>query len=86
MLRAAWMAQEILSTFEQEIGGVLLEIGSGGIFEIRIGDRVIFSRAAEGGFIEIKEIKRRIRDAVAPDKPLGHIDRAAPGKPNQASE
>lgn len=81
MLRAAWMAQEILSTFEAEVGGVLLRVGSGGIFEIRVGEHLVFSRAIEGGFLEIKEIKRRLRDLIAPGKSLGHIERASPSSP-----
>lgn len=77
MLRAAWMAQELLSTFEEELGGVCLRIGTGGIFEVHAGDHLIFSRKDEGGFIEIKELKQRVRDAVAPGKSLGHADRPA---------
>ena len=39
LLRAAWMAQELLLTFEQEVSGVTLIPGAGGIFEIRVRDR-----------------------------------------------
>lgn len=75
LLRAAWLAQELLTTFEQEIGGVTLIPGSGGVFEIRQGDLVLWSRKQEGRFPEAKEIKQRVRDEIAPDKPLGHSDR-----------
>lgn len=76
MLRSAWMAQELLSTFEQELGGVTLVPGSGGIFEVRLGDgTLLWSRAERGGFPDIKELKQVVRDAVAPDKPLGHSER-----------
>lgn len=75
LLRAAWMAQEFLTTFEQELGGVTLVPGTGGLFEIRIEDRTLFSRKAEGGFPEIKILKQRIRDAIAPGRDLGHTDR-----------
>lgn len=71
------MAQELLSTFEQELGGVTLMPGVGGIFEIRLGDTRIWSRKDQGGFPEIKELKRLVRDQVAPGKDLGHIDRQA---------
>ena len=74
MLRAAWMAQELLTTFEKEIGEVALVPGEGGIFEIRAGEQLIWSRAAEGRFPEIKELKQRVRDAIAPEKGLGHAD------------
>lgn len=76
LLRAAWMAQELLTTFETELGEVALVPGTGGILEIRLDERVVWSRAAEGRFPELKELKQRIRDVVAPDRPLGHSDRA----------
>jgi selenoprotein W-related protein len=47
----------------------------GGIFEVRLNDEPITSRAIDGGFIELKEIKQRLRNRIAPDKPLGHSDR-----------
>jgi selenoprotein W-related protein len=75
LLRAAWMAQELLVTFEQDIGGVTLVPGTGGIFEIRVDDIPVWSRANEGRFPEIKELKRLVRDRVAPGKDLGHVDR-----------
>jgi selenoprotein W-related protein len=74
-LRAAWMAQGLLLTFEQEIGGVTLIQGTGGIFEIRVADRLLWSRKDQGGFPEIKELKRLVRDHIAPGKDLGHVDR-----------
>lgn len=75
LLRAAWMAQEFLTTFEAEIGEVALIPGSGGIFEVRAGDRVLWSRHGRKRFPEIKELKQVVRDAVAPGKSLGHADR-----------
>jgi selenoprotein W-related protein len=77
MLRAAWMAQELLTTFEKEIGEVALIPGEGGIFEVRTNSQVLWSRAAEGRFPEIKELKQRVRDAIAPEKDLGHSDRSS---------
>jgi selenoprotein W-related protein len=74
MLRAAWMAQELLTTFEQEVGEVALVPGEGGVFEVRAGEQLIWSRAAEGRFPEIKELKQRVRDAIAPEKNLGHSE------------
>ncbi len=68
------MAQELLQTFEQELNGVLLQPGAGGIFVIRIGQTILWSRTENGGFPEIKELKRRVRDSVAPGRGLGHID------------
>jgi selenoprotein W-related protein len=77
LLRAAWMAQELLTTFEEEIGGVTLVPGTGGVFVIRIGDAVIWSRKEKGRFPDITELKQAVRDLVAPDRPLGHSDRKA---------
>ena len=77
LLRAAWMAQELLTSFEAELGGVALLPGAGGIFEVRLEGEVLWSRKAEGRFPEIKELKQRLRDRIAPDKSLGHADRKA---------
>ena len=77
LIRAAWMAQELLSTFEEDLEGVALVPGTErGIFEVRLaGGGVIWSRKAEGRFPEITELKRLVRDLVAPEKDLGHSDR-----------
>ena len=74
LLRAGWTAQELLTTFQAEIGEVALVPGTGGIFDVRIDDRVVWSRAAEGRFPELKELKQRLRDVIAPGRPLGHSD------------
>lgn len=75
LLRAAWMAQELLTTFESDIGGVALVPGQGGVFEVRAGAATIWSRQRHGRFPEIKELKQLVRDAVAPAKDLGYSDR-----------
>ena len=75
LLRAAWMAQELLLTFEQDVGGVTLVPGTGGVFDVRVGDALVWSRAKEGRFPDIKELKRLVRDCVAPGRDLGHTDR-----------
>ncbi len=69
LLRAAWMAQELLTTFEQEVGAVALRPGTGGVFEVRMDGASVWSRKAEGRFPDIKELKQRVRDRIAPDKP-----------------
>ncbi|MDX1756217.1 MAG: SelT/SelW/SelH family protein [Marinobacter sp.] len=78
LLRAAWMAQELLTTFVDEIGELSLRPGTGGIFEVSVNDRVIWSRKEARRFPEITELKRLVRDEVAPDRDLGHIDRQKP--------
>jgi selenoprotein W-related protein len=77
LLRAAWMAQELLTSFEQEIGEVALKPGAGGVFEVRVDGATVWSRKGEGRFPDIKELKQRVRDRVAPERSLGHADRSA---------
>lgn len=75
LLRAAWLAQELLSTFADEVGEVALQPGRGGVFEIRVDEELVWSRLQEGRFPEAKEIKQRVRDRIAPQRSLGHADR-----------
>jgi selenoprotein W-related protein len=75
LLRAAWMAQELLTTFEAELGEVALVPGTGGVFEVRVDGTPLWSRAERGRFPDVKELKQVVRDAVAPGKSLGHADR-----------
>ncbi|WP_395244972.1 SelT/SelW/SelH family protein [Agromyces sp. MMS24-K17] len=80
LLRAAWFAQELLTTFQAELlgGAVTLVPGTGGVFEVHVdGDR-IWSRADDGGFPDIVELKQRVRDRIAPARSLGHADRVRP--------
>ncbi|RMF97914.1 MAG: SelT/SelW/SelH family protein [Gammaproteobacteria bacterium] len=75
LLRAAWIAQELLGTFEQELGSVCLIPGAtGGVFEIRLDGETLWSRQQAGRFPEIKELKQLVRDRVAPGRDLGHVD------------
>jgi len=75
ILRAGWLAQELLSTFDTDLGEVALVPGTGGIFEVRVDDELVWSRKEQGRFPEAKELKQRVRDRGAPDKDLGHSDR-----------
>ena len=75
ILRAGWLAQELLSTFDTDLGEVALVPGTGGIFEVRVDGELIWSRKEQGRFPEAKELKQRVRDRVSPDKDLGHSDR-----------
>jgi selenoprotein W-related protein len=74
LLRAAWMAQELLTTFDLEIEEMALVPGTGGIFEVRVGDELVWSRKEKGRFPDIKELKQLVRDRVAPGRDLGHSD------------
>lgn len=75
LLRAAWMAQELLTTFEKELSEVALKPGTGGTFDVRLNGAVIFSRKAAGRFPDAKELKQLVLDVVAPSRDLGHSDR-----------
>lgn len=79
MLRAAYFAQELLTTFTEDVHGVLLHPSEiGGTFRVRVDDHEIFDRKRVGRFPEAKELKQLVRDVVHPGKNLGHADRKAP--------
>lgn len=81
MLRSAWMAQELLSTFGDALGEVALIPATGGRFEIAYDGLTLWERKADGGFPDSKALKQRVRDRLDPDRDLGHVDRA--GTPGQ---
>jgi selenoprotein W-related protein len=74
-MRSAWIAQEILTTFDQELSEVALIPCTDGIFEIRVNKEIVWSLKNEGRFPDIKELKKLLRDIIAPEKLLGHTDR-----------
>ena len=75
LLRAAWVAEELLTTSQAEIGEVALIPSNGSIFEVRANGNMIWSLKGEGRFPEPKELKQRVRDELAPERSLGHADR-----------
>ncbi len=75
LLRAGWMAQELLSTFGPELGEVALVPGTGGIFTIACNDQLIWERKRDGGFPDAARLKQLVRDIVDPGRDLGHVDR-----------
>ncbi|MBE8719127.1 SelT/SelW/SelH family protein [Sphingobacterium pedocola] len=78
MLRAAYMAQELLTTFTDDIYGItLIPSEVSGRYQISIDDTLIFDRKREGRFPEIKELKQLVRDKVNPQRDLGHSDKKA---------
>lgn len=74
--RAAWLAQELLTTFGAELSELALKPGKGGIFIVRVADEVVWDRRDQG-FPEPTAVKQAVRDRVAPGKSLGHSDRPA---------
>jgi selenoprotein W-related protein len=75
LLRAGWTAQELLTTFESELGAVTLRPSEeGGTFRVTVDATVVWNRKDQGRFPEMKELKQRIRDEIAPERDLGHSD------------
>ena len=71
------MAQELLLTFPEELEAVALVPGEGGVFQVRVGSELVFCRARAGRFPELAELKRLVRDRIAPDRDLGHSEGSA---------
>ncbi|KAJ5545695.1 hypothetical protein N7494_003280 [Penicillium frequentans] len=92
MLRAAYFAQELLSTFGTDLGEVALVPMTGGVFtvtiwhaekaavadggEVKTQELILWDRKRDGGFPEVKALKSLVRNVIAPDRDLGHTDRA----------
>lgn len=76
LLRAAYMAQELLTTFAEDIHGITLVPSEvSGRYQVSIEKGIIFDRKLAGRFPEITELKQLVRDSVAPEKSLGHSDK-----------
>ena len=75
LLRSAWMAQELLQTFADDIAELTLVPATGGRFEILVNDELVWERKRDGGFPGPKELKQKIREVIDPTRDLGHIDR-----------
>jgi selenoprotein W-related protein len=75
LLRAAWMAQELLSTFGDELGEVSLVPGTGGVFQIDYDGETLWERKRDSGFPDAKILKQRVRDRLDPGRDMGHLDR-----------
>ncbi|HUN50747.1 MAG TPA: SelT/SelW/SelH family protein [Candidatus Sulfotelmatobacter sp.] len=76
LLRAGWMAQELLATFADDLGGVTLVPATGGTFRIECDGALIWERKRDGGFPDARVLKQRVRDRLDPTRDLGHVDRA----------
>ena len=75
LLRSAWLAQELLSTFGADLSEVALVPGTGGVFQIAYEGEIIWDRTHDRGFPEAKILKQRVRDRLDPERSLGHSDR-----------
>lgn len=76
LLRAAYMAQELLTTFTEDVEGVVLKpSANSGTYIVCINDVPVFDRKIRGHFPEAKELKQLVRDIINPAKNLGHSDK-----------
>ena len=75
LLRAGWMAQELLSTFSGDLGEVALVPATGCMFQIHYDADLLWDRKRDGGFPDAKTLKQRVRDRLDPGRDLGHVDR-----------
>ena len=72
LLRAAWMAEELLTTFGAELGEVALRPGAGGIFEVALDGAVIATNRDHAPMPDPADVKRAIRDRISPSRKIGH--------------
>lgn len=73
--RSTWMAQELLTTFDEELHELSLQPSEVGIFEVIANNQLVWSRKEKQRFPEMKELKQLVRDVIVPEKKLGHSDR-----------
>jgi len=60
--RAAWLAQELLTTFQHEVAEVALVPGTGGVLVVRVDGEVVWDRR-DDGFPLPTDLKQRVRDS-----------------------
>jgi selenoprotein W-related protein len=77
LLRAAWLAQELLTTFESDLDQLTLRPAPSGTFKVWANQTLVWDRTVNDGFPQAAELKRLVQALIAPDKDLGHS-----GKPN----
>lgn len=73
--RAAWMSQELLTTFGDALGEVAIAPAGRGVFQVWLDGECLHDRRSAGTFPALKTIKQAVRDRIDPARPLGHSDR-----------
>ena len=58
--RALWMAGEILSEIQHDVGDLTLVPGDNGVFDWYVDDDCVFSTGVLGRFPELEELKEAI--------------------------
>jgi selenoprotein W-related protein len=60
LFRAAWTAEELLHDYGDKIQSLTLVPSGGGRFEVTVNDRLIYSKAREGRFPDLNELKQQL--------------------------
>lgn len=76
IVRASWIAEELLFTFAERLEAVALKPSKDGVFRVSIDDKLLFDRKSEGRFPDPRELRAMIRDHIAPEMGLGHSEPA----------
>ena len=74
VLRATWLAQELLFTFGDQLQAVSLRPAGGGVFRVMVDGETAWDRDVEDAFPDAKQLKQRVRDLAAPGFDLGHSE------------
>ena len=62
----------MLATFEADLLEVALRPGTGGIFEVRLDGETIATNREGGAMPDAADVKRFLRDRIAPGRKIGH--------------
>lgn len=73
--RAVWLAQELLAALEQDLAGITLVPGRGGVFNVRLEGELLFSEQESGRFPEPRELKDILRQKLGLDPAKRHRQR-----------
>ncbi len=79
LLRAGWMAQELLSTFGPELGEVALVPGHRRRLHHHLPGRADLGAQARRRFPRCRPPQQLVRDVIDPERDLGHSDRKPQG-------
>jgi selenoprotein W-related protein len=60
LARATWIAQELLTTFQDYTQSLELVPGRGGTLDITVNGKVVFSKHDSGRYPEMRELKESI--------------------------